>query len=121
MAAKANAGGSFAGGFLDMPDVTAYDGYGGGRGANMGAAAQYGGAALHPTSLIRDKNNAPFNWGNSDPGTDGLRLAGITKEDFGTRIDSIYFMQGNWLIYTPNQAAYWISQGVPITTVNQSP
>jgi RHS repeat-associated protein len=121
MAAKANAGGALAGGFLDMEDVSAYGGYGGENGARMGAAAQYGSAALHPTSLIRDKNDAPFNWGNSDPGTAGLRAAGIDSGDFGTRVDSIYFMQGNWLIYTPNQAAYWISQGVPITTVNQSP
>lgn len=121
MAAKANDDGALAGGFLDMADVSTYGGYGGGNGAKMGAAAQYGSAALHPTSLIWDKNDAPHNWGNSDPGTRGLRDAGIDPDDFGTRVDSIYYMQGNWLIYTPNQAAYWISQGVPITTVNQSP
>ena len=123
MAAKANDNGALAGGFLDMADVSAYGGYGGGNGAKMGAAAQYGSAALHPTSLIWDKNDAPHNWGNSDAGTTGLRGNPYHIKDgfHGAQIDSIYYMRGNWLIYTPNQAAHWISQGVPITTVNQSP
>ena len=123
MAAKANAGGSFAGGFLGRKNAGEYEGYGGKNGAYMGPAAQYGTVALHPTTLIWHKNDAPHNWGNSTAGTNGLRQVGITEKDFGTRIDGIFFMQGNWLIYTPNQAYYWRHHNPPVdvTALDQAP
>jgi hypothetical protein len=125
MAAKSQ----LTGGFLSTKDVSTYLGYGYTITPNttqanliMNKAFGYGDAALHPSSLNPDENNAPQNWGNSPNGTHLLRTKYHISDGYhGSEIHSIYFMQQTWLVYTPNQAAHWPCQNPAVNVTDLSP
>jgi RHS repeat-associated protein len=74
----------------------------------MESAAAFGTAALHPASLIWDRNDSPAHWGNNDSFAAALDAGKVEPGYYGTDPAKIYFyFSPNFVVFTMNQAAHW--------------
>jgi len=73
---------------------------------------ELGAAALHPTQLNFDRNNATSDWGNIKGAWDIQKSLKANKIPWGSEENSVYYLNPSFVVLSINQRSHWISEGV---------
>ena len=76
---------------------------------------EQGTAAMHPTQLNFDRNNAPSNWGNIEGACTIQRTLQVAGKTTGSAKYSVYYLNPSFVVLSVNQSNYWTSQGVDMS------